>query len=108
MKTRITLDQRLRDVLTATDVDVTTGHIYYQPPSGHRICYPAVVYKLLTQRPIYADNSLYGVWDNYEIQVICEKVDHPLVRAISEAFDLPISNMYVSNRLYHYIFNLNW
>jgi len=57
---------------------------------------------------MYADNKLYGAWDNYEIQVICETVDHPLVKAISEAFDIPVINTYVSNRLYYYIFNLNW
>ncbi len=78
MRTRMDLHRALRNVL-GENGDV---HVYYQPPEGMKLDYPAIVYHRNTTRQTYADNVPYFNRPMYTITVISKEVDGPIVDAL--------------------------
>lgn len=108
MKTREALDAKLREILSDHGIDTKNGHLYYQQPSSHAILYPAVIYKLVRQIPIHADNIAYACWDEYELNVVTKEPYGKLVKDIISAFGVYLQTMYTASGLYHHVIVVNW
>lgn len=95
---RLKLHSKLIDILGSNNV-------YYQPPANVRMNYPAIVYKRKNTDPIKADNITYLPRLSYTITVISTDPD---IDAVERLINMPYTkytNSYVSENLYHYIFN---
>ena len=81
-------------------------HVYYQPPSGFKMVYPAIKYSKDSTNSDYANDKKYRRKTKYEITIIDRKVDNPVIEQI---LDLPYSSWnrnYKADNLYHDVLTL--
>lgn len=94
MATRLELHNKLVELLGSTNV-------YYQPPESLKMKYPAIRYSKSRIESVHANNAKYTKNNRYEIIVIDDDPDNPV---IDKLLDLPYCSYdrrYVSNNLYH-------
>lgn len=96
---RIELDRILRNLLGSSNV-------YYQPPTGTRMQYPCIVYKLATGNDIFADNRIYRRLYRYSLTYITKDPDDPMRDNIDDLQYCTFDTMFVSDNLNHYTYTL--
>ena len=80
--------------------------VKYQPGAGTTLTYPAIIYKLDDIPSIYANNKPYHQDHRYQIQVIDRDAESKLRDRMVQLPMCKFSDVYVSDNLYHYIFNI--
>lgn len=99
MANRLTLDQKLRAL---------TNNVYYQPPTGTMMKYPAIRYSRNDIAIRHADDGSYNQEINYEIIVIDRDPDSPIVDAVSKFPRVRHTRHYTSDGLNHDVFAIYW
>lgn len=99
MDKRLELQKKLEDALGSRNV-------YFQPPSGIKLNYPAIVYKLSSVENRHANNDVYLQDFFYEINVIEKTPNSNLIKDISKWNKISFSSQYTSDNLYHTVFKL--
>lgn len=98
--------QDFHNILVSLFDDDTTPCVKYQPGPSITLTYPAIVYKLDDMPSIFANNKPYH-WDHrYEVQVIDRS---PESKLREKMIQLPLSRFsgaFVSDNLYHFIFEI--
>ena len=59
-------------------------NVYYQPPSSVSIRHPAIVYKRVDIQMVYASDESYLTSRAYEVVLITDDPDSPMVSKIAE------------------------
>lgn len=95
------LGQLLREVANSTNV-------YYQPPSGIEMKYPAIRYSLADIDNIHADNQVYLQSRTYELIVIDEDPDSELSDAISKLPKCSFQRSYPADDLNHFVYRIEF
>ena len=96
------LDLRLRDILTECNVDLSEGHIYFQPPESLRMVYPALVYNVSRRDYEQADNQLYAQFLIWDLTWISKTPLDFVVDALLSQLECCVpTREYVSDGLYH-------
>lgn len=99
MASRLELQSKLEELLGSRNV-------YYNPPETVKMSYPAIRYSKKKIDTRYANNAIYSKMNCYEIIVISNRADDPVIEKIMElpycSFDRP----YTSNNLNHDVFTL--
>lgn len=80
--------------------------LYFQPPSGTHLVYPCIIYKLSNIQTVYADNGKFINSILYTVTVIDRDPDSSLRDAVYELPYCRFDRTYVSNNLYHYVFEI--
>lgn len=99
MKTRLELQSVLEGILGSKNV-------YFQPPTGLSMKYPAIVYSRNRIDNRHANNGVYHQNNSYQVIVIDKNPDSEFVRTVSK---LPMCNHdrhYTSDNLNHDVFTL--
>lgn len=94
---------QLNDILVEI---VGKGHVYYQPPNGLQLSYPCIVYNREYTENERADDVRYASSIRYNVTLISTDPDDP---AFVKLLDLPYSRQdrnFVSDQLYHDVFNI--
>lgn len=68
------MDKILRDILLET-FGKDNVHIYFQPPEGHKISYPCLIYDRDTADHRFADNKVYNYQQAYQLLIISKNPD---------------------------------
>lgn len=100
MASRLKLQRELEEFLG-------NKNVYFQPPESAKLKYPCIVYKHVVGRTDYADDIPYHFNRPYEITLITQDPDSPLVRELALKYPTirQINSLNVNNR-YHDIFRL--
>lgn len=99
MASRLELHERLK-----TKCD----NVYYQPPVGTKMTYPAIRYSRSKIDSIYADDDRYRNMFCYEVIVIDRNPDSPIV---DDILCMPMcrhERHYTSDGLNHDVFKIYW
>ena len=99
MKTRVELSSILRELLES-------DHVYYQPPEGIKMEYPAIRYNRSTRDSRYANDGKYIKRQRWELVVISKTVDHPVIEKLLELDYCSHDRRYVADNLYHDVLTL--
>lgn len=99
MRTRLELSQKLNNIPGAKKV-------YFQPPTGLKMVYPCITYRLDTIETRSADNIKYVGMKKYTIVVIDQDPDSTIYEKILEMPYSSLSNVYISDQLYHFAITL--
>ena len=81
-------------------------NVYYQPPESIKMEYPAIKYSKIIIRNLYANNIPYKQSTGYQIIVIDNKPDNPVIKKL---LALPMCNYdrnYISDNLNHDVLTL--
>lgn len=99
MDSQMTLQVKLEELLR-------TGNVYYQPPDGLMMKYPAIRYSKSNIQGDFANNARYSKRTRYELILIDRDPDNP---AIDELLKLPYcthDRWYAADGLNHDVFTL--
>ena len=99
MGTRLDLQTLLENLLG-------TDNVYFQPPPGHLMSYPCIVYNRSNIRSDHADNSPYIHDKEYSLTVIDANPDSVIPDAISKLPRCSFDRHFVSENLNHDVFNI--
>lgn len=99
MADRLLLQAKLETILGSR-------HVYYQPPEGVKIQYPAIIYNRDDIYNTFADNIVYAQDHKYSITVIDENPDSTFVQLVSKIPRIKFVRHYVSDNLNHDVFTL--
>lgn len=81
-------------------------NVYYQPPETLKISYPAIIYTKSTITKTHADNKGYRINTRYNIIVVSQRPDHPVIQKLLELPYCSYDRRYISDNLYHDSLNL--
>ena len=98
-RTREELHSELQQVLGSTNV-------YYQPPPGLQMKYPAIVYHRNDIRVKHADNRPYRAGHVYDLTVIDEDPDSEIVARVSQLPRCRFDRHYTADELNHDVFTI--
>lgn len=81
-------------------------YVYYQPPKGTIMNYPAIRYSKSNIDTKHANDTIYKKRKRYELTVIDKKPDNPVVDKLLYLPYCSYDRQYVADNLYHDIFTL--
>lgn len=81
-------------------------NVYFQPPSGKKMSYPAIVYDLDYINKFYGDNESYLSMKRYTITYIDRMPDMTVPDKIIELPYCTYSRFYTTEDFNHYMFKL--
>ena len=77
------------------------GHVYYQPPDGLMMRYPAIRFKKSDIEVDYANNKMYTRKTRYEIIVIDTEPDNPVIEKLLNLQYCSYDRWYAADGLNH-------
>lgn len=94
MGTRLDLQSKLEELLGSK-------YVYYQPSSKVQMTYPAITYVKGKLTQVYANNSTYRLLTRYDLTVISNRPDNPVIQKLLELPYCSYDRRYISDNLYH-------
>ena len=94
MASRLELQSKLEELLGSKNV-------YYQPPNNLQMKYPAIRYSRSSIATNYANDKRYKNLTRYELTVIADLPDHPVIEKLLELSYCSYDRHYVTNNLNH-------
>lgn len=82
------------------------GNVYYNPPAGCRMSYPAIIYSLDSADTTFADNIPYRVERRYQVLVVTKDPDSKLVDKVLQLPTAVLQSTFVQDSLYHFSFRV--
>jgi hypothetical protein len=83
-----------------------TSHVYFQPPSGHLMQFPCIVYALEGDSAQHANNELYRRAKRYQVTVIDRDPDSDLAEKVRLLQYCAFQRQFAADDLHHYVFTL--
>lgn len=99
MATRLELHEILCKLLGSKNA-------YYQSPGNTKMLYPCIRYDKKDIESRYADNRIYSKMNCYELIVISQSPDHPVIEKLMELAYCSYDRHYVSDNLHHDVLTL--
>lgn len=99
MASRLKLHSELVDILESNNV-------YFNPPEGMKMNYPAIRYKRKTISSIFANNSVYTQDNCYELIAIYRDPDSELPMKLSRLPKCSHDRQYIADGLIHDVFTI--
>lgn len=96
---RLILQDNLENLLNSRNV-------YYQPPEGTKMNYPAIRYSRKKIDTKHANNAKYSKMDCYEIIVIDRLPDNDVIDKLMDLMYCEFDRHYDSDNLSHDVFTL--
>lgn len=99
------MDQRLllHELLVGV---LESPNVYFQPPAGYLMKYPAIVYNRDYAMTSFADNNVYNFEKRYEVTVIDRDPDSPIPDKVAWLPRCRFSRHFVVDGLNHDVFTL--
>ena len=83
-----------------------TEYVYFQPPATIKLRYPCAIYQLQTIPSFHADNNPYALMHRYEVILVTEDPDSPLVDKFAMLPRCSHNRRYVKDNLYHDVYSI--
>lgn len=94
MGTRLNLQSKLEELLGSR-------YVYYQPSPNVKMIYPAITYVKGKLTRVYANNKTYRLLTRYDLTVISNRPDNPVIQKLLELPYCSYDRRYISDNLYH-------
>lgn len=99
MANRLKLHEELKNILGSTNV-------YFQPPDGSSMNYPAIVYNIAKMDRRMAGDIIYSVLKAYTVTVIDENPDSEIPDKVLNMEYCKFERSFRTTGLNHYVFTL--
>lgn len=81
-------------------------NVYYQPPSGHKMQYPCIVYQLDDEDTTHADNVPYRRTSGYQVTVIHRQPRSDIREKVADLPTCRFDRRFTNDNLYHDVFHI--
>lgn len=102
---RLELHEILCGITNITEPD-GDRHIYFDPPMGLKMKYPAIRYTRKTISKVYANNSTYTMRNPYELILIDKNPDSEYLGKILSLPYCEHDRHYTADNLHHDVFTI--
>lgn len=92
---RLALQTKLEEILGSRNV-------YFQPPEGFELQYPAIVYNVDSAKVEFGNNTPYKIQDRYQVTYIDRSPDSDTPRKIQELPMTRFTSYFATEGLNHY------
>lgn len=108
MRPRIELQQILEEIPgLAFDRFLDGPAVYFQPPSGHLMVFPCIVYQWETPQLLNSDDEIYRKYNHYELTYMTTDPDDPTPDLLLKTFrHISPSKPFTSDNKYHFPYSL--
>ena len=98
---RLKLQQELETLLGSK-------HVYFQPPESIKLQFPCYIYKYERPDVTRADDTIYNLYDRYQLTYVTKSPVDPLINETLYHFGSLISQdtSFTKDNLNHYIFSI--
>ena len=96
---RVQLQKNLENLLGSRNV-------YFQPPTGTRIAYPCIIYKLDSATDQHAEDKIYRRLYRYSLTYITKDPDDPMTDKIDNIRYCSFGRFFTTDNLNHYVYTL--
>lgn len=83
-----------------------TDKVYFQPPPGHMLSYPCIVYNRSDIHSAHADNIPYKLQDSYTVTVMDTDPDSDIPKKVAGLPTARFDRHFTSNNLNHDVFTI--
>jgi hypothetical protein len=83
-----------------------SNNVYFQPPPNVELVYPCFVYKYGSPIVNHADNLPYRIEVQFEVTLITDDPDTPLVTTLLQRAKTSLKNSFNSSGLIHFVFTI--
>lgn len=101
MASRLELQTKLEELLGSE-------YVYYQPPTNTRMSYPAIRFSKKDIDKNYANDKAYRFLTSYEIIVLSNMPDEPVIDKILELPYTSFDRHYKADNLNHDVITIFW
>ena len=84
------------------------SHVYFQPPEGHKMVYPCIVYDGESDFTLDADNRIYNRQRKYTITAIDWDPESIIAEQVGETFQIRLERHFKNDNLHHFVYTLIW
>lgn len=95
---------KLRETLKSFFPAHMEPHIYFQPPSGHKLEYPCFIYHLSDMPQIWANNKPYKWEKAYEVEYITRDPEDPMRDKVIALPKCRWNRTFTNGNLHHYVY----
>lgn len=95
-----------RNLQTKLEELLGTRNVYYQPPASKKMSYTAIRYSIKKMDKRYANNAVYSKLLCYEIIVIAQSPEDPVIEKIMALPYCTFDRHYDMDNLSHDVFTL--
>lgn len=104
---RIEFGNKLRETFVkAFGGDLKDANVYFQPPENTRMKFPCIVYRRQKLTARHADNFPYLNFRRYQVTAIDTNPDSKLVDELSIMPKCMYDRQFISDNIYHDVFNI--
>ena len=96
---RVQLQKNLENLLGSRNV-------YFQPPTGTRIAYPCIIYKLDSATDQHAEDKIYRRLYRYSLTYITKDPDDPMTDISDRIRWCIVGRLFTTDNLNHYVYTL--
>ena len=82
------------------------SRVYYQPPAGHTLEYPCIVYQRDYSLTAHADNTPYAVDKRYLVTVITHDPDSPIPDKVEWLPQASFQRFFTRDQLNHFVYTI--
>lgn len=86
--------------------ELGSANVYFQPPSGHQIQYPCIIYHRNDIDTDFADNLPYTLTKQYSVTVVDADPDSDIPDKIAALPACTFNRAFKSNQLNHDVFTI--
>lgn len=100
MRTRLEFHQEMLD-------NLSTSHIYFQPPESIKLVYPCVIYKIDRNNILHADDKPYQKTVKYIVTIIDKNPDSALPSELENRFKyVSLDRVFTKDGLNHFVYSI--
>lgn len=81
-------------------------NVYFSPTNNLDTNYPCIIYQLIGQNTIFADDKKYRKLNQYSVTIVDEDPDSEIIEKIEELQYCYFSRAYEADYLNHWVYNL--
>lgn len=100
------LERRSQELQRTFEELLESRNVYYNPPASVHMRYDAIVFTRSRINNRFANNSVYSQMYPYEVTVITNDPDAPIIDKISRLPYCSFDRSFVSDNLHHNVFTL--
>ena len=100
------MSQRRVELQRMLEALLDSRNVYFQPPTGTKLQYPCIVYRLDDANDVHANDRIYRRLYRYNLTYITKDPEDPMRDEIDDLQYCSFDRFFASDNLNHYVYTI--